>query len=41
MKKKERKTIYWEVPVMGIILLIAHIAVYISFFMYLTGGMEF
>jgi hypothetical protein len=37
MKKKEHKPIYWEIPVMAIILFIAHIAVYILFFMYLTG----
>lgn len=36
-KKREPWTGYWEIYAAAIILFIAHIAVYILFFMYLTG----
>ncbi len=37
MKKKERKPIYWEIPVIAITLFLAHIAVYALFVMWLIG----
>lgn len=37
MKKKERKPIYWEIPVIAITLFLAHIWVYALFVMWLIG----
>lgn len=43
MKKKQREpwTGYWGIPVIAITFFLAHIALYVFTFMYLTGKLDF